>query len=263
MPKAIEPHTITPAPRLERRGLLAGSTVALLAGAAFVTAARAAPVASAVTTAGDDAELLALCAEFHRVHAAVIAARGYDALQEAALDERLDVSGEIQRTPATTLAGHRAKASVAVVLRRENNGGDVCDSSDVDFAFAALLEIAGEPDAANSAAHGAAGPDAELITLCNRLVAIEAEEAVIFKTVAEEDDQDRALEPTTQEYRQIEDKLTELGNPTTHAGMRAMARASVAWAPRDLDGEITAGVAGLAEWLAFGIVESLAGRTAA
>jgi hypothetical protein len=262
MPKAIEPHTTITEPRPSRRGLLAGSTAALLAGAAFVAAARGAPVASAVAT-GDDAELLALCAEFHRVHAAVIAARGYDALQEAALDERLDVSDEIQQMPATTLSGHRAKASVAVVLLRESNGGDGSNSNDVDFAFDALLEIAGEAHAANSAADGAAGPDAELITLCNRLVAIAAEEAVIFKTVAEEDDQDRALEPTIQEYRQIEDKLTELGNPTTHAGTRAMARASVAWAPRDPDGEITAGVAGLAEWLAFGVVESLAGRTAA
>ena len=126
-----------------RRGLLAGSTAALLAGAAFVTAARAAPVAAAVAT-GDDAELLSLCAEFHRVHAAVIAARGSDALQEAALDERLDVSDEIQHMPATTLAGHRAKAAVAVVLLRENNGGDLCDSNDVDFAFAALREIAGD-----------------------------------------------------------------------------------------------------------------------
>jgi hypothetical protein len=262
MPKAIEPHTTHPTPRPSRRGLLAGGTAALLAGAAFVTAARAAPVASAMAT-GDDAELLALCAEFHRVHAVVIAARGDESCQEAALDERLDVSDEIQHTPANTLAGHRAKASVAVVLLRENNGGDGSASNDVDFAFAALLEIAGEAHAANSAAHGAAGPDAELITLCNRLVAIEAEEAIIFKTVVEEDDQDRALEPTTQEYRQIENKLTELGNPTTHAGMRAMARASVAWAPRDPDGEITAGVAGLAEWLAFGVVESLAGRAAA
>ena len=104
-----------------------------------------------------------------------------------------------------------------------------------------------------------AGPYAEVTITVQPLVAISSEEAVIHETVAEEDDQDRALEPTIQEYRQIEDKLTELGNPTTHAGMRAMARASVAWAPKDPDGEVTAGIAGLAERLAFAVVESLAG----
>jgi len=33
-----------------------------------------------------------------------------------------------------------------------------------------------------------------------------------------EDDQDRPLDPTTREYRQIEDKLAELGKPTSTQG---------------------------------------------
>jgi len=104
--------------------------------------------------------------------------------------------------------------------------------------------------------------DAELIRLCDRLVAIEAERAAIFETVAE-DEQDRALDAATGEYDQIEARLAELGNPTTLAGMRAMARAAVATAPKNTAGEVTAGVAGLSEWLAFGVVEAMAGSTGA
>jgi zona occludens toxin (predicted ATPase) len=73
-----------------------------------------------------------------------------------------------------------------------------------------------------TAAHGAplaspadAGGDAELIRLCDRLVAIQAEEARIFATIEDEDAQDKALEPTTQEYRAIQARLYDLGNPTT------------------------------------------------
>jgi hypothetical protein len=136
------------------------------------------------------------------------------------------------------------------------------------LAAAASALVAGAAIA--TAAHGApvaspglAGDDAELISLCDRLVAIMAEEARIFATIEDEGEQERALEPTSHEYRAIEARLYDLGNPTTPAGLRAAAAAAVATAPKNLEGEIECWSFGLAEWLAFSVVEMLAGRTAA
>lgn len=126
---------------------------------------------------------------------------------------------------------------------------------------AGVVVATGAAQAAVASPQGA-DDDAELIQLCDRLVAIYAEEAVIFATMPEME-QDAALEATTRESEAIENRLYELGNPNTPAGMQSMARASVACAPKNLDGEITCGASGLAEWLAFGVVEALAGRTAA
>lgn len=78
--KATDHHSAS------RRGLLTTSTAALLTGAAIVTAARAAPVASL----GDDADLIALCAR-----------------RDA---DRLALVEEIAEIPATTRAGLYAKA---------------------------------------------------------------------------------------------------------------------------------------------------------
>jgi hypothetical protein len=134
----------TPAAGMHRRGLIASGASALLAGAALATTARAA----AGPVDGLDAELLALCAAFHRQHAAVlaVAAGGADAAGDEvelaeALSDRWDLSDRIQDMPVATIAGHRAKASVAVVLLEENRGPDHNDS-DAAFAFATLLEIA-------------------------------------------------------------------------------------------------------------------------
>jgi hypothetical protein len=133
-------------PNPSRRGLLAGSTAAaLVAATAAVTAARGAPLAASQRWEidGPDAELLALCAAFHEQHAAALAVPGDDdGGLTAALDERWDISNEIQDIPATTEAGRRAKAAVAVVLLLEN-GGDVSTSGDLVFAMAALRDIAG------------------------------------------------------------------------------------------------------------------------
>ena len=62
--------TAPPAP--SPRALLAGSTAALLTGAAAVTVARAAPLAASAAAAGEDAELLRLCTEFHRIRASAL-----------------------------------------------------------------------------------------------------------------------------------------------------------------------------------------------
>lgn len=104
-----------------------------------------------------------------------------------------------------------------------------------------------------------AGADAELIRLYNRLVEIVAAEAVIFETV-DEADQEKALQPFTQEYRLIEDRVYDLGNPTTPEGVLACARAAVATAPKDADGTIYCGNHGLAEALAFTVAEMTAAR---
>jgi hypothetical protein len=136
-------------PNPSRRAMLAGGTAALLAGAAAATVAHGAPPGVAGAD-GPDAELIALCAAFHRQNAAVTTvadggsyAGGDEADLDDAMAERWDLSDRIQDMPTTTLAGHRAKASVAVVLLRENNGSDEFMSGDDAFAFATLLDIAG------------------------------------------------------------------------------------------------------------------------
>jgi hypothetical protein len=130
---------------------------------------------------------------------------------------------------------------------------------------AALLAGAAAVTAARGApvaAPGGAGDDAEMVRLCDRLVAIEAEEAAIFATVPE-DEQDTVLLPFTEEFRQIENRLYDLGDPTTPEGLRAAARAALAHAPRDMGGNIDTTHGGIAEWLAFGIAETLAAGSVA
>jgi hypothetical protein len=126
-----------------RRRLFASLSATLLAGAAIATAARGAPGAAMQASGGDDAELIALCAEFHHQHAAAIATPidDDDALT-AALDERWKISDEIRDIAATTDAGRRAKAHVALVLMVENEGAEPVDSASV-FVLATLQDIAG------------------------------------------------------------------------------------------------------------------------
>ncbi len=58
------------------------------------------------------------------------------------------------------------------------------------------------------------------------------------------------------ESEQALDRLMALPGPSTVAGLQAMARASIAIAPLDWEGEIIP--QGDAEWLAFGVVKCLA-----
>ena len=82
-----------------------------------------------------------MCIAFHRQNAAAqaVPSRDDDDLF-AAMDRRWEISDEIQNTPATTEAGRRAKALVAVMLLRES---DLFSSGATTFAFATLLDIAG------------------------------------------------------------------------------------------------------------------------
>jgi len=104
-----------------------------------------------------------------------------------------------------------------------------------------------------------AGPDAELIRLCNRLVAIRAEERAI--TDADEWAPDHGpykprYDALGEEWDAIDARMYDVAEPVTLAGVRAVARAALSQAPRDADGSINAPQ--LAEWLAFTVVEYVA-----
>ena len=87
--RAARPATI-PNPR--RRGLLTGTIAALLAGTAATVTARAA----SLPAPGDDAELIRLCADFHRLTAAMAAwSPDDDDGFDAKLSERWAVSDRI------------------------------------------------------------------------------------------------------------------------------------------------------------------------
>jgi len=69
-----------------------------------------------------DAELIALCATFHRQHAEAYDEANLD--WEAASDAKRSTFVEIGNLTATVNAGHRAKAAVAVVMLAENHEPD-------------------------------------------------------------------------------------------------------------------------------------------
>ncbi|HUB48361.1 MAG TPA: hypothetical protein VMB73_25575 [Acetobacteraceae bacterium] len=124
-----------------RRAILVGSTAALLAGAAIATAAHGAPVAP---PAGDDAELLALRRSFLVEHDTVTAwnaDRVTEEIGEAAHDRWWECVEAMTDIPATTTAGLRAKAEVAL-LAYEFAGGQ--GGPDEDLIRSALRDaIAG------------------------------------------------------------------------------------------------------------------------
>jgi hypothetical protein len=106
-----------------------------------------------------------------------------------------------------------------------------------------------------------AGPDAELISLCNRLAEHAAAERTMIMaqhTIEDELRIEPALDAVGDEQKAILDRITELPEPVTLAGARAMARAAISQAPLELDGSIS--FMGDAEWLAFGVAEFLVGE---
>jgi hypothetical protein len=136
----------TPSPSPSRRIMLTGASAALLAGTTAITAAHGAPAAPAGGD-GADAELLALCAAFHAKNATVIAlsdaANTNDEFDRmaAAQVERYGIEAKILARPTATIAGHTAKAAVAVALFEESQGE--CPDADVAFAWAVLRDIVG------------------------------------------------------------------------------------------------------------------------
>ena len=78
-------------------------------------------------------------AEFHRLHAA--ATQG----DKAALIRRWKVEDRLQAIPARSIEDLQAKATVAVALMVEQNGGDKFESAEERFAAAVLRDLAGAP----------------------------------------------------------------------------------------------------------------------
>ncbi len=117
---------------MNRRNLLAATPAVL----ALAGASVAAPVAP-----NSDVELLALCAEFHRLHA-----EGGDAANpdwEKADGAAWDVYNQLDDMTLVTEAGHRGKAGVAVkmlaMFNEETMGGNV----EAIFALAMLRDWLG------------------------------------------------------------------------------------------------------------------------
>ena len=110
----------------------------------------------------------------------------------------------------------------------------------------------------------ATGNDAELIHLCERLVAMHEEELAIHEANNRAEDiephKTRIGELATEWFR-IEARIYELPDPVTPAGIAAVARAAAVEWPRRSNGELDAG-GGLAEWLACILIEHHAGTAA-
>jgi len=127
---------------------------------------------------------------------------------------------------------------------------------------AALVVATAAVTAACGAPHALAdadGPDAELISLCDRLVTLEAARRTILYAQHTTEDEHRTepeLDVVCDEQQAVFDRITALPEPVTLAGARAMARAALSQAPIDRDGSLSP--MDDAEWLAFGAVTFLA-----
>jgi hypothetical protein len=209
-------------PELFRRSLF-GSTV--------VAAVAAAP--------HPDADLLTLCAEFHRRHAAADAVSDDDDLA-AALRQRWDVSDRIEDMRPITAAGWSAKAAIAFVLLEENRGSDPVDV-DARFAAATLRDLA-----EGSVQFAEPHPDAELLSAC--LEFLDADQGL---KDAEGRDGDFPAPVLDRWYDTLE-RVTEL-RASTVEGLRAkvgVAHAAMMSVKGELQSEESAGLAVLADILA-------------
>ena len=91
--------------------------------------------------------------------------------------------------------------------------------------------------AAPLAAPVADGDEAEMILLCERLIALEAKRDNIFLAVEDDDEAERQSGLLTPERNEIRDRLYAIAkSPTSDAGRRAFARAALATSQRDADG---------------------------
>jgi hypothetical protein len=103
-------------------------------------------------------------------------------------------------------------------------------------------------------------PDAELIRLCDRLVAISDEERRLYATIEDEHTRNTALQPLTDEWTAIRTKLYEMDRPATSEGERSVALAAQANADSDPDHKVMA--SDLADWLALATCAYLTGTAA-
>jgi hypothetical protein len=215
--------------RPRRRGLLTGTIAALLTGAAAVATANAAPL---LTTAGDDAELIRLCGDFHRLTAAMAAWSvddddGFD----AKMSERWAVSDRIMLLSATTDTGRRQKAAVALVGLEENYKPS--EGQTIRTTLAALRDIAGTAVAAAARAAcllpAAASDDAELLSACEvfwrherHIVVIDTRPLEDFHTygTTECEAEERETGDALDAWNDSVETITDLA-PSTRAGVLA------------------------------------------
>jgi hypothetical protein len=114
--------------------------------------------------------------------------------------------------------------------------------------------------AAPQAAPAAAGEDAELIRLCDRLIVLEKQHDAIYLAFSDDDEADRQAGPLIPELLEIRDRLYAIGAaPISEAGRLAFARAAIASAERTHDGRIMLDDGGsIGSYLAFGLCHSVA-----
>jgi hypothetical protein len=122
---------------MQRRAMLAGSSGAFAAIAAF-----ALPAAAQQATPSSDAELLKLCENYQRLNA--VASRGGldDDTMDTLVGDIDDILDAITALPASTPDGVRAKARIGIVLIHEDNPG-FGYTADARFLLAALQDVVG------------------------------------------------------------------------------------------------------------------------
>lgn len=79
--------------------------------------------------------------------------------------------------------------------------------------------------------------DKQLIGLCERLVSVVAAEEEMLRTAVDDADWESALNTSMQEWQDIERRIYATGGPATPEGLRAVARAVLATADKEPDGE--------------------------
>lgn len=128
-------------------------------------------------------------------------------------------------------------------------------------ASAALLAGAAIACQAKSAT---AGADAEMIALCNRVVAIRRETDALYEIRHDKESEDRtqpAMDALYDERDAVLDRINELPAPSSLAGARAVAAAARSLLLRDVNGEDE--YSNDSEWLAFHALEFLTGSAVA
>lgn len=194
----------------------------------------------------------------------------YDEAGDVAHDDWWGLVDKIRNTPATTLAGLRAKADAmrmvlegTVMIKAGSTIADMGDDQEAEerFAWSLARDVIGvtTSQAAGEALEAAAFRDRELIGLCERLVEIDTTEATLLATIEDEDACNAALEPTSQEFEKIRERLFHMDRPVTLKGAKAVALAANRWVDRTPGGPGGVPLAGdVGEWLSLAACAYLA-----
>jgi len=153
------------------------------------------PCAATQASTSVDAELLALAAEFAECDPRMVAlgaAGAPDGVWESAgrdmHDRWWEIVNRVIDLPAHTQSGRAAEASIVPAVIRDV--GDE-DTPDHKLVLSLVRDLTGQ---------AGPGTDAELVRLCDRLVAIEIEEEDLQDRIADDDERDVLREPLTAEY---------------------------------------------------------------